>query len=332
MRTDLLLDAFGEIKSRYILEAAPGRVRPRPGAVLAAAAALFAVVIGAIAIPRLTRSPEPAPPVPVLAEGEMPAGPAEYDSVLWVHSLTLSGEAAAYEPPETVELGIFRDAVFTEEEINAAVQNLLDAGWEDMTCTNYEGKAVFFSQPDRDPMSLDEILAEKESGVIPSVTEQDLERARQFIEDSGLDELLLEKTGTELRPDTDSQSVILFRGWHHGLETGTYLRLSFYPNGDLAEAKLYAVIPETETVPALPLSEAVKNAFCVILYGGGDDYEPHTAIAVQLETLDGLPYYVFTLDEMWGGQPRQVRALAVDFSLIEEDEDLYRQWERQLLL
>ena len=113
------------------------------------------------------------------------------------------------------------------------------------------------------------------------------------------------------------------------MKTNTYVRMSFYENGDLAEAKLYAVIPETRTVPMLPVEEAVKNAYGLVLYGGGDNYEEIAVTAVRFEYVDGLPYYVLTLDEMLANGPVEARALAVDYSLIEEDGDLLAAWERQ---
>ena len=272
----------------------------------------------------------PLGPIPDEAVGEGPAGPVENENILWYHALTLTAEAAAFDPPETVELGVFRDAVFTEEEIDAVVQRLLDAGWEDMTSTNYDGKVVFFSQPEKDPKSLEEIIAEKQEDPV-TVSEADVERARQFIADSGLDTLIYEKTGVELVQEADmTRSILVFYGYYDGMKTNTYVRMSFYENGDLAEAKLYAVDLETKTVPALPLEEALQNAFGLILYGGGDDYEPHTVTAVRLEYVDGLPYYILTLDKMLVNGPMEARALAVDFSLIEADEDLTAQWKRQL--
>ena len=347
MKSDILLDAIGEISEKYIREAAPGSRRARPwlGTAITAAAAVLIIGVAAVAVPRLTLHPEPAPPVieepvaevPVPAQtgeepvAEGPAGPVENENILWYHALTLTTEAAAFVSPETVELGVFRDAVFTEEEIDAVVQRLLDAGWEDMTSTNFDGKAVFFSQPEIDPPTLDEIIAAKQAGEVYTVTERDVERARQFIADSGLDALIYEKTGVELVQEADmTSSVLLFYGYYNGMKTNTYIRMSFYENGDLAEAKLYAVVPETKTVPALPLEEALQNAYGLILYGGGDDYDPHTVTAVRLEYVDGLPYYILTLDEMLANGPREIRALAVDLSLIEEDEDLRAQWERQL--
>ena len=347
MKSDKLLDAIGEISEKFIREAAPGKKRARPWLGTAIAAAL-ALVLGvtALTVPRLTRQPEPAPPVieepvaeePVPAQiwedpaGEAPAGAAENENILWYHALTLTAEAAAFVSPETVELGVFRDAVFTEEEIDAVVQRLLDAGWEDMTSTNYDGKVVFFSQPEKDPKSLEEIIAEKQEDP-GTFSEADVERARQFIADSGLDELIYEKTGVELVQEADmTRSILVFYGYYNGMKTNTYIRMSFYENGDLAEAKLYAVIPETRTVPALPLEEALQNAYGLILYGGGDDYDPHTVTAVRLEYAYGLPYYILTLDEMLANGPRELCALAVDFSLIEGDEDLYAQWERQVVL
>ena len=383
MKSDKLLDAIGEISEEYIREAAPGSRRARPwlGTAITAAAAVLIIGVAAVAVPRLTLHPEPAPPVieepvaevpvpaqigeepvtevPVPAQtgeepvgetlttpppavaplgpiadeavGEGPAGPVENENILWYHALTLTAEAAAFDPPETVELGVFRDAVFTEEEIDAVVQRLLDTGWEDMTSTNYDGKVVFFSQPEKDPMAFEEAIAQKQAGEVYTVTERDVERARQFIADSGLDALIYEETGVELRQEADmTSSVLLFYGYYNGMKTNTYVRMSFYENGDLAEAKLYAVAPETETVPALPLEEALQNAYGLILYGGGDNYDPHTVTAVRLEYVDGLPYYILTLDEMLANGPREIRALAVDLSLIEADEDLRAQWERQL--
>ena len=273
---------------------------------------------------------DPLGPIADEAVGEGPAGPVENENILWYHALTLTAEAAAFDAPETVELGVFRDAVFTEEEIDTVVQRLLDAGWEDMTSTNYDGKVVFFSQPEKDPKSLEEILAEKQEDPV-TVSEADVERARQFIADSGLDTLIYEKTGVELRQEADmTNSILLFYGYYNGIRTNTYVRMSFYENGDLAEAKLYAVDPETRTVPALPLEKAMQDAYGLILYGGGDAYEPHTVTAVRLEYVDGLPYYILTLDKMLANGPMEARALAVDFSLIEADEDLTAQWERQL--
>ena len=381
MKSEILLDAIGEISEKYIREAAHGSRRARPwlGTAITAAAAVLIIGVAAVAVPRLTLHPEPAPvieepvteapvpaqigqepvaevpvpaqtgeepvgetlvtpppvvaplgPIPDEAVGEGPAGPVENENILWYHALTLTAEAAAFDSPERLELGVFQDAVFTEDEIDAVVQRLQDAGWEDMTSRNYEGKAVYFSQPEKDPKSLEEILAEKQEDPV-SVSEADVERARQFIADSGLDTLIYEKTGVELVQEADmTSSVLLFYGYYNGMKTNTYVRMSFYENGDLAEAKLYAVIPETETVPALPLEEALQNAYGLILYGGGDNYDPHTVTAVRLEYVDGLPYYVLTLDEMLANGPREIRALAVDLSLIEADEDLRAQWERQL--
>ena len=190
MKSEILLDAIGEISEKYIREAAHGSRRARPwlGTAITAAAAVLIIGVAAVAVPRLTLHPEPAPvieepvteapvpaqigeepvaevpvpaqtgeepvgetlvtpppvvaplgPIPDEAVGEGPAGPVENENILWYHALTLTAEAAAFDPPETVELGVFRDAVFTEEEIDAVVQRLLDAGWEDMTSTNYEG-------------------------------------------------------------------------------------------------------------------------------------------------------------------------------------------------
>ena len=380
MKSEFLLDAIGEISEKYIREAAPGNRRARPWlrTAITAAAAVLIIGVAAVAVPRLTLHPEPAPvieepvteapvpaqigeepvaevpvpaqteeepvgetlvtpppavaplgPIPDEAVGEGPAGPVENENILWYHALTLTAEAAAFDPPETVELGVFRDAVFTEEEIDAVVQRLLDAGWEDMTSTNY-GSVVFFSQPEKDPKSLEEIIAEKQEDPV-TVSEADVERARQFIADSGLDTLIYEKTGVELVQEADmTRSILVFYGYYDGMKTNTYVRMSFYENGDLAEAKLYAVDPETRTVPALPLEEALQNAYGLILYGGGDDYDPHTVTAVRLEYVDGLPYYILTLDEMLANGPKEGRALAVDFSLIEADEDLTAQWKRQL--
>ena len=80
------------------------------------------------------------------------------------------------------------------------------------------------------------------------------------------------------------------------------------------------------------LEEAVKNAYGLVLYGGGDNYEEIAVTAVRFEYVDGLPYYVLTLDEMLANGPMEARALAVDFSLIEEDGDLLAAWERQFNL
>lgn len=330
MKSEKLLDAIGEISEKYIHEATPGSKRARPwlGTAVTAAAAVLVIGIAALAVPRLTLHPEPTPPVIEEPVGEGPAGPVEGENILWYHNLTLTDEAAAFVSPETVELGVFHDAVFTQEEIDAVVQRLQDAGWEDMTSTNY-GSVVFFSQPEKDPKSLEEIIAEKQEDPV-TVSEADVERARQFIADSGLDTLIYEKTGVELVQEADmTRSILVFYGYYDGMKTNTYVRMSFYENGDLAEAKLYAVIPETKTVPALPLEDALKNAYGLILYGGGDDYDPHTVTAVRLEHEYGLPYYILTLDEMLANGPREAYALAMDFSLIEEDKDLYKAWERQ---
>ena len=355
MNSDKLLDAIGEIGERYIREAEPGSRRTRPWlpTAITAAAAVLIIGVAAVTVHHLVNRQESAPPVveepvgvapatpppaaaplgpePGETAGEGPAGPVENENILWYHDLTLTDEAAAFAAPETVELGVFRDAVFTEEEIAAVAQRLLDAGWEDMTYQNYEDMAVvFFSQPEKDPPTLDEILAQKQAGEVYTVTERDVERARQFIADSGLDALIYEKTGVELVQEADmTSSVLMFYGYYNGMKTNTYIRMSFYENGDLAEAKLYAVAPETETVPALSLEEALQNAYGLILYGGGDNYDPHTVTAVRLEYVDGLPYYILTLDEMLANGPREIRALAVDLSRIEEDEDLYAAWERQ---
>lgn len=326
MKSEFLLDAIGEIDERYIREAAPGSRRARPwlGTVITAAAAVLVIGMAALTIPHLNQRSEPLPPeaVSLEVEPESPAG-ADNENMLRYHNLTLTGEAAAYLSPETVELGIFRDAVFTEDEIGTAVQKLIDAGWEDLTSVNYEGIAVFFSQPEKDPPD------EKQNESV-QISEFDLECARQFIADSGLDTLIYEKTGVTLVLEADStRSVVVFYGYKDGMKTNTYVRMSFYENGDLAEAKLYAVIPETRTVPMLTVEEAVKDAYGLVLYGGGDNYEEIAVTAVRFEYVDGLPYYVLTLDEMLANGPMEARALAVDYSLIEEDGDLLAAWERQ---
>ncbi len=335
MKSDILLDAIGEVSDRFIREAASGRrhIKSRMGTVLAAAAAALMVGVAVFSIPLLNRDTMPVPPDTGLTISEAPAGPVEGESIRWYHNLTITDEATAFESPETVELGVFRDAVFTEEEIQTVVQRLLDTGWEDMTSTNYDGIAVFFSQPDRNPMSLDEIIAEKQEAPT-GITDADVERARQFVSDSKLNELIYEKTGVELSMEADmTREAVVFRGYYNGMETNTYIRMSFYENGDLGEAKLYAVIPETQTVPALSLNEAMENAFALILYGGGDDYEAHNVTAARLEYIDGLPYYILTLDEMLSNNnPMEIRALAVDFSRIEANESLLAQWEKQINL
>ena len=335
MKPEFLLDAIGEISEKYISEAAPGRRRARPwlGTAITAAAAVLVIGMAALTIPRLHPVSEPLPPeaAPLEAEAEGPAG-ADNENMLRYHNLNLTGDAAAYLSPETVELGIFQDAVFTEDEIGTAVQKLIDAGWEDMTSVNYEGIAVFFSQPEKDPPPLEETIAEKQNESV-QISEFDLERARQFIADSGLDALIYEKTGVTLVLEADpTRSVVVFYGYKDGMKTNTYVRMSFYENGDLAEAKLYAVISETRTIPMLPVEEAVKNAYGLVLYGGGDNYEEIAVTAVRFEYVDGLPYYVLTLDEMLANGPMEARALAVDFSLIEEDGDLLAAWERQFNL
>lgn len=335
MKSDILLEAIGDISDRFIREAVSGRRRTRPwmGTAITAAAVALIIGVATFTIPLLKRDTVPVPPDTGLTISEAPAGPVEGENIRWYHNLTLTDEAAAFESPETVELGVFRDAVFTEEEIQTVVQRLLDTGWEDMTSTNYDGIAVFFSQPDRDPMSLDEIIAAKQE-TPTGITDADVERARQFISDSKLNELIYEKTGVELLMEADmTREAVVFRGYYNGMETNTYIRMSFYENGDLGEAKLYAVIPETQTVSALPLNEAMENAFALILYGGGDDYEAHNVTAARLEYIDGLPYYILTLDEMLSNNnPMEIRALAVDFSLIEANESLLAQWEKQMNL
>jgi len=273
----------------------------------------------------------PAPPVSAEEPlAEAPAG-AEDDTVRYYRNLTLSDEAAAYVPPETVELGVFRDAVFTEEEIDGVLRRLLDAGWEDMTADNYEGVALYFSQPELDPPPLEEIIAEKQSGAAHTVTERDEELARRFVADGGLDALIYEKTGVSLVTEADmSLSYVLFSGYYNGIRTDTYVRMNFYGDGRLAEAKVYAVIPDTRPVPALPVPEAMKNAFTLTLYNGGDDLTPLTVTAVRLEYIRGLPYYIFTTDEMFGTRPLEVRALAVDRELIDGDDALRAQYERMV--
>lgn len=332
MKSDILLDAIGEIDDRYIREAAPGRRRVRPwlGTAITAAAAVLIIGAAAVTIPRLHPASEPTPPeaAPLEAQTEAPAG-ADNENMLRYHNLVLTGDAASYISPGTAELCTFREIVFTEEEIDAVVQRLLNAGWEDMTSTNYEGIAVFFSQPEKDPKTLEEILAEKQNAPT-QISDYDVERARVFIADSGLDALIYEKTGVTLVTEADmTLSYVLFQGCKDGLETGTYVRMSFYENGDLAEAKLCAVNPEIHTVPALTVEEAVKNAYALILYGGGDDYDPHRVTDIRLEYRNGLPYYIFMLDEMLANGPMEAHALAVDYSLIEENESLLEQWERQ---
>ncbi|MBQ5977822.1 MAG: hypothetical protein IJL51_06775 [Oscillospiraceae bacterium] len=329
MKSEILLDAIGEIREAFIREAAADSRRSRFWLKTAIpAAAVLILCFAAIFITRLGHRTPPVPPPelgPLISEA--PAGASEEENILWYHNLSFTDEAASYDSPATVDLCVFRDAVFTDEEIDSAVLRLQEAGWTDMTSTKYhDGSLVFFSQPEEDPKTLDETIEAKRNPPA-GITDADVEHARQFISDSGLDQLIFEKTGVTLVLEAvPARNDVVFYGYYDGLETGSYIRMSFYDNGDLAEAKLYAVVPEKRTVSALPLAEAKEHAFRGILYGGGDDYEPHEVRSVRFEYRDGLPYYILTLDETVANGPVELRALAIDFSVIKNDERLHAQW------
>lgn len=332
MKSEILLDAIGEINEAFVREADGDRKRARSWLkTMIPAAAVLILCFAAVFIARFGHRVPPMPPPDIdQSVSEAPAGASEEENILWYHNLSFTDEAASYDCPATVDLCVFRDAVFTDEEIDSAILRLQEAGWTDMTSTKYHnGSLVFFSQPERDPKTLDETIEAKRNPPA-GITDADVEHARQFISDSGLDQLIFEKTGVTLVLEAvPARNDVVFYGYYDGIETGSYIRMSFYDNGDLAEAKLYAVVPEKRTVSAIPPDEAQKHAFRVILYGGGDDYAPHTVTNVRLKYQDGLPYYVFTLDETVANGQVELRALAVDFSLIEEDESLYAQWSRQ---
>ena len=330
MKSDILLDAIGEISETFIREAAGDRKHThfRLKAAIPAAAVLV-LCFAAIFIAQRGHRATPAQPEIGPFISEAPAGASEEENILWYHYLSLTDEAASFASPSAVALYVFREAVFTDDEVDSAAMQLQEAGWTDMTGMRYDDSLVFFSQPEKDPMTLEEAIEAKEKAPA-GFTDADVERARQFITDSGLDQLIYEKTGVTLVPEAaPARNDVVFYGYYDGLKTNTYIRMSFYENGDLAEAKLYAVSPEKRTVSAITLDEARKHAFRGILYGGGDDYEPHTVISVRLEYQDGLPYYFFTLNEELANGQTELRALAADFSIIEEDKSLYAQWMKQ---
>ena len=112
MKSEILLDAIGEIREAFIHEAAADSRRSRFWLKTAiAAAAVLILCFAAIFITRLGHRTPPVPPPelgPLISEA--PAGASKEENILWYHNLSFTDEAASYDSPATVDLCVFRDA------------------------------------------------------------------------------------------------------------------------------------------------------------------------------------------------------------------------------
>lgn len=232
-----------------------------------------------------------------------------------------------YDEPSDLYIAKQSSVQLTEEDMETIIHNLTETGWNDVTgrLSSFQSDTQFvlnLSQPETFDYSS---LGEKDEIPNFTATEKHVEFAKQFLNDSGIINVL-KGHGVELsNQPSDETFATLFYGYYQGFRTETYLRLHFSPDGTLGDAQLYVVSFEDPllTSKILPLEEAIKDAFyCSVCTGLGDD--KYSIISVEAVYKSGLPFYELELHNEQNGTIMNGYALAVDYNEIESDEELMK--------
>ena len=191
-----------------------------------------------------------------------------------------------YTPPETVTLGVLRsvDLAALGETLCA---NIAANGWGAVTYSVSENGSLLLQSANQTQLTPDNY--DKQSAFLAS--SQPEAAARTFLEHSGLIALLRDY-GLELGTTAENNhGEITFRGAGSAPGAECSVRFSFLYTGDFNQAVVRAVyLDGAAEAPSVPLKKAAANAVTWDTAAG----EATSVTAVELRSVRGLPFYVFT--------------------------------------
>lgn len=252
------------------------------------------------------------------------------DSFVFLETVELS-EGLDIDVPESLKIMEQIKIDISEEEMAEIEENATVHGWQnvDMTGTDIDG-LYFIQSVDVEGEMITEPAGEGEK--YGDVTEEHHEAAVMFMQQSGL-AALLEHKGMALTTEKISYGT-LFWTTVDGFKADGYVRLGIERDRIVGECKIYAVryseLLEEDTVQ---LEQAVKKAFVVADIGrkpeGGDKY---IAVGVKIEYVRGIPMYKFTLKHNYTKREYIAYALAVDESVVKDNDITQKEYEEFLEL
>jgi hypothetical protein len=209
-----------------------------------------------------------------------------------------------YTPPETVTVGVLQtiDLLSVGETVAA---NVAANGWGSITCSLSDNGSLLLQNANQTQLTPENY--EKQEAFLAS--SQPEAAARTFLEHSNLIAILREY-GLELSTEAENNNgEITFRGTGSTAQSECSVRFSFLYTGDFNQAVIRAVAL-TGAVDVQP--RAVKKAASDAVTWDSAAGETATVTAVELRSVRGLPFYVFTCAD-----GTTAYSLAVDESVLD---------------
>lgn len=218
----------------------------------------------------------------------------------------IDGIQCAFTPPAELTFGVV-ESVDLSAIAGRVCDNARAAGWGQIVSSLSEDGSLLFYRENASVLPGDKY--EEQAKFLQSSRPEDL--ARTFLTDSRLYDLL---AGEGIRLSLDIQrdgGALLFRGSADGVQTESWVRLSFLYDGSLNQVKVYAVhlADPITTAEVLSLEKAAANAVSWSSSGSAATQ----VTAAEIRSVSGIPFYVLTCAD-----GTTAYALAVKESVLDE--------------
>ena len=220
-------------------------------------------------------------------------------------SVIINGIQCAFTPPAELTFGVVESLDLTDIA-DTICANAARSGWGSLTHTRSDDGSLLFYPVNA--ATLPGAKLEEQAAFMAGSQPENL--ARTFLTDSGIYNQLAAH-GINLSLEMDRQGgALVFRGSADGVESESWVRLSFLYDGSLNQMKVYAVhLADAVTTQAIvPLEKAASQAVSWSSAG----LSATQVTAAEIRMVKGIPFYALTCAD-----GTTAYALAVEESALE---------------
>ena len=234
-------------------------------------------------------------------------------------SVIINGIQCAFTPPAELTFGVVESVDLTSIA-DTVCANAARMGWGSLAYSRSEDGSLLFYPVNAKVLPGDKY--EEQAEFMKSSRPEDL--ARTFLTDSGIYNQLANH-GITLSLDMERQGGgLLFRGSAQGVDSESWVRLSFLYDGSLNQMKVYAVqLADAVTTQAIvPLEKAASQAVSWSSTG----LSATQVTAAEIRSVSGIPFYVLTCAD-----GTTAYALAIEESALEASPRAKAEYEKLML-